>query len=77
MNTALNTIVVHIEENVDEETFRDLERGMRSERTVVSFGRSPGHDHLMVVVYDAEVAPASQLLHNFHDRGLHAQLIGM
>ncbi|HKB60941.1 MAG TPA: hypothetical protein VKC56_12965 [Gallionellaceae bacterium] len=77
MNTALNTIVVHIEENVDEETFRDLERGMRSERSVVSFSRSPGHNHLMVVTYDAAAAEASSLLHNFDDRGLHAQLIGM
>jgi hypothetical protein len=29
------------------------------------------------VVYDSAVARATSILHNFRERGLHAQLIGM
>ncbi|WP_324779304.1 hypothetical protein [Thiobacillus sedimenti] len=77
MDTTLNEIVVHVDEPVDETLFAELERGIRQDRGVVSVGRHPGREHLMVVVYDADVARASTLLHTFQERGLHAQLIGM
>ena len=77
MDTTLNEVVVHINESMDEATYRDLEQGIRLDRGVVSVGRQPNQDHLMVVVYDSEVARASSILHNFQERGLHAQLIGL
>ena len=77
MNTTFNEVVVHITERLDDATFEDLERGIRQDRGVVSVGRQPAHAHLMVVVYDSAVARASSILHNFHERGLHAQLVGM
>lgn len=77
MNTTLNEVVVHINENVDESMFDDLEQGIRGDQGVVSVGHQANQNHLMVVVYDSEVARASNILHHFQERGLHAQLIGM
>lgn len=77
MNTTLNEVVVHINEAVDEVTFNDLEQGIRRDQGVISVGRRHNQDHLMVVVYDSAVARAASILHNFRERGLHAQLIGM
>lgn len=77
MDTTLNDIVVHISENVDEAMLDDLEKCIRRDQGVVSVGRQPNHNHLMMVVYDSEVARASSILHNFQERGLHAQVIGM
>jgi hypothetical protein len=77
MHTTLNEVVVHINENVDEATYHDLEQGIRLDKGVVSVGRRPHQDHLICVVYDSEVARAASILHNFRDRGLHAQLVGM
>jgi hypothetical protein len=77
MNTTLNEVVVHINESVDDATLAELEQGIRLDQGVVSVGRRPNQNHLMVVVYDSAEARASSILHTFRDRGLHAQLIGM
>jgi hypothetical protein len=77
MDTTLNEVVVHINESLDDAAFSELEKGIRLDQGVVSVGRQANQDHLMVVVYDSEVARASSILHNFRERGLHAQLIGM
>lgn len=77
MNSTLNEVVVHINESLDEAMFHDLEQGIRRDQGVVSVGHQANQNHMMVVVYDSEVARASSILHNFQERGLHAQLVGM
>jgi hypothetical protein len=77
MNTTLNEIVVHINEEIDDSTLDGLQEDIRRDLGVVSVGRRPNQHHLMLVVYDSEVAHATNILHNFQERGLHAQLIGM
>jgi len=77
MNTTLNDVVVNLNESVDETTLDELEQGIRKDQGVVSVGHQANRNHLIMVVYDSEVARASNLLHNFRERGLHAQLIGM
>ena len=77
MNTTLNEVVVHLNESVDEATLDALEQGIRKDQGVVSVGHQANRNHLIMVVYDSEVARASNILHNFEERGLHAQLIGM
>ncbi len=77
MSTTLNEVVVHLDESLEPDALDELEQGIRSDHGVISVGRNPGRNHLMVVVYDSAVARASSLLHSFHERGLHAQLIGM
>ncbi|MGA7180359.1 MAG: hypothetical protein WBX11_12330 [Thiobacillaceae bacterium] len=77
MNNTLNEVVVHINENIDQTDLDDLEQVIRRDQGVISVGHQLNQKHLMVVVYDSAVTRASNLLHTFHDRGLHAQLIGM
>lgn len=76
MNTTLNDIVVHLNENVDDATLHMLEQDIRLDRGVISVGHRPNQNHLMMVVYDSAVARAASILHTFRERGLHAQLIG-
>jgi hypothetical protein len=73
----LNEVVVHINESVDEATLDELEQGIRKDQGVISVGHQANRNHLIMVVYDSEVARASNILHNFQERGLHAQLVGM
>lgn len=77
MDTTLSEVVVHIDESLDDAMFSELEQGIRQDLGIVSVGRQANQDHLMMVVYDSEVARASSILHNFRERGLHAQLIGL
>jgi len=77
MSTLLNEVVIHLNESVDEATLARIEDDIRLDRGVVSVGHRPNKNHLMMMVYDTELAPASSVLHNFKERGLHAQLIGL
>lgn len=77
MDTRLNEVVVHLDESVDEATLDALEQGIRKDQGVISVGHQANRNHLIMVVYNSEVARASSILHNFRERGLHAQLIGM
>jgi hypothetical protein len=77
MDTTLNDVIVHLNESVDEATLDELEQGIRKDQGVISVGHQANRNHLIMVVYDSEVARASNIMHNFRERGLHAQLIGM
>ena len=77
MSTTLNEVVVHLDENVDQATLEELEACIRQEHGVVSVRHRPNQNHLVMVAYDSTVARASNVLHNFQERGLHAQLVGM
>ncbi len=77
MMETLNEVVVHVNESVDEATLDAIEQGIRRDQGVVSVGHRPDRPHLLVVVYDSAVARASDILHNFQERGLHAQVVGM
>jgi len=77
MSTLLNEVVIHLNESVDEATLARIEDDIRLDRGVVSVGHRPNQNHLMMMVYDTELAHASSVLHNFKERGLHAQLIGL
>ena len=77
MNPRLNEVVVHVSEALDEDTLHRIEDGIRRDPGVVSVGHNPGKSHMIVVVYDSDAIHASSLLHNFQERGLHAQLVGM
>jgi len=77
MGTTLIDVVVHVNEGLSEAEILRIEQDMRTDDGVISVGHRPGQSHLMMVVYDSDVAPAASLLHSFQDRGLHAQLVGL
>lgn len=77
MNANLNEVVVHIDEFLDEDALHRLEDGVRQDAGVISVGHNPGRAHMIMVVYDSESTRASNLLHSFQERGLHAQVVGL
>jgi hypothetical protein len=77
MNTCLTDVVVLTKESLDERTFMELEGRIRKDAGVVSVGHNPHQRHLMMVVYDSTTVHASNFLHIFQERGLHARVIGM
>jgi hypothetical protein len=77
MNATLNEVMVHIDEDLDEETLHSIEEGVRLDAGVVSVGHNPNKGHMIMVVYDSASTRASSILHSFQERGLHAQVVGM
>jgi len=77
MSSNLNEVVLHLEETLDDEALRRLEEAVRHGPGVVSVGHSPEKSHMIVVVYDSDSTRASNLLHSFQERGLHAQVVGL
>jgi hypothetical protein len=77
MSTKFNEVLIHLNESLDGTTLHQLEQDMRQDKGVISVGHRPNQHHLMVVVYDSEVARGASLLQRFQERGLHAQLVGM
>jgi len=77
MNARLNEVIVHIDEVLDEDALHRLEDGVRQDAGVVSVGHNPEKPHMLMVVYDSDSTHASSLLHNFKERGLHAQVVGL
>ena len=77
MSTQLNEVLLHVDETLNDDTLDQIENGMRHEAGVISVGHNPGKSHMIMVVYDSESTRASNLLHSFQERGLHAQIVGM
>ena len=75
MNT--NEVVLHIAESLDEDALHSLEEGIRHDAGVISVGHNPQRSHMIMVVYDSDSTRASSLLHTLHERGLHAQVVGL
>jgi hypothetical protein len=76
MGNALADVVMHVNEKLNEETMRRIEQGMRQDAGVISVGHRPDRTHLVMVVYDSDVARATSILHPLQAQGLHAQVIG-
>ncbi len=77
MGNTLTDVLVHVNENLNEEAMCSIEQDMRTDDGVISVGHRPGQSHLMMVVYDSGVTHAASLLHPFQAQGLHAQVIGL
>lgn len=77
MQDEIVNVMVHVNEDMDEFTLNALEDAMRGDRGVVSVGHNPKNPHLLLVAYDSAVARSSTFMHQFQDRGMHAQLVGM
>ncbi|MCU0809851.1 MAG: hypothetical protein MUE59_02225 [Thiobacillaceae bacterium] len=77
MSSKLNEVVLHLDETLDDDALGRIEESMRHEAGVISVGHNPGKAHMIMVVYDSESTRASNLLHSFQERGLHAQIVGL
>lgn len=77
MSANLNEVMLHLQESLDDDALRALEDNVRLDAGVVSVGHNPDNAHMIMVVYDSETTHAASLLHNFTERGLHAQVVGL
>ncbi len=77
MHDEIANVMVHVNEKLDERALHALEDGIRKNSGVVSVGHHPKHPQLVLVAYDSAVARSSSFMHQFRDRGLHAQLVGL
>lgn len=77
MHDEIANVMVHVDENLDERTLNSLEDDLRDGWGVVSVGHNPQRPHLLLVAYDSAIAQSSSFMHQFQERGLHAQLVGL
>lgn len=77
MSKHIADVMVHVDENLDDESLHALEDEIRGDRGVVSVGHNPGKLHLLMVTYDTEVAHPVHFVHHLRERGMHAELVGL
>ena len=70
-------IVIHIDEELDDEHIHALERDVCMRDGVVSACVHEDRRHLMVVDYDPRGVRSTDILSQVRAAGLHAELIGM
>lgn len=70
-------IVIHIDEDLDDNAIHALERELAEESGVFSACVNDRARHLMLVDFDPQDVHAADLLHRVQGRGLHAELIGL
>jgi hypothetical protein len=69
-------IVIHIDENLDDDGIHALERELGGERGVFSACVHERTRHLMLVDYDTSLVQPSHLVHAVRSKGLHAEMVG-
>jgi hypothetical protein len=70
-------IVIHIDEELDDDRIHDLERQIGEEHGVYSACMHEKTRHLMVVDFDAAEVRPSMIVQSVRGRGLHAEMIGL
>ena len=70
-------IVIHIDEELDNDRIHNLERQIGDEHGVYSACMHEKTRHLMVVDFEAKEIRPSGIVQAVRGHGLHAQMIGM
>ena len=70
-------IVIHIDEDLDDDRIHDLERHIGEERGIYSACMHEKTRHLMVVDFDATEVRPSGIVQSVRGLGLHAEMIGL
>lgn len=76
MDINLATIMLHIQEPLDEPLRRSLEDTIREDACVVSVGMPERPPHVMVVAYNPACTSSENILRRTASIGLHATLVG-
>jgi hypothetical protein len=77
MSKHIADVMVHVDENLNEELLHAVEDEIRSDSGVVSVGHNPGKRHLLMVAYDSEAVHPATFVQQLRERGLHAELVGL
>lgn len=70
-------ILIHIDENLDDDRIHALEREMSGERGIYSACVHEKARHLMLVDFDSSVVQPSHIVHSVRNKGLHAEMVGL
>lgn len=70
-------IVIHIDENLDDDSVHQLEQSVGLESGVLSACMHERARHLMLVDFDPERVSPSYIVHAVRSRGFHAEMIGL
>jgi len=70
-------IVIHIDEELDNERIHDLEKKIGDEHGIYSACMHEKTHHLMVVDFDTIEVQPSGIVQAVRSQGLHAQMIGL
>ena len=77
MNKYCSDVIIHIDEDLQDEDIYDLERDIGSLTGVYSACVNDRARHLMLVDYDPEGVRATELLSTVRSRGVGAELVGL
>ena len=73
---SVSDILIHIDEDLNEQQRKSLEDSMRDINGVVAPRFNSGKEHLLLVAFNPEVTTTSALLANVKSLGYNAQLVG-
>ena len=76
MSDFCTDVVIHIDEELDDDSIHDIERDLGEMDGVYCACVNERTRHLMLVDYDPLDVKAGSLLRRVENRGLHAELIG-
>lgn len=77
MRTKTTDILIHIDEELDDDSIHHLERDLADVSGVYSACVNDRARHLLLVDYDPEDLRAQDLLSRIENHGVHAELIGL
>lgn len=77
MSNFCTDVVIHIDENLNDDEIHDLERDLVEMDGVMSACVNEKARHLMLVDYDPHEQVATQLLAQVKMHGMHAELVGL
>ncbi len=77
MYNHCSDVLIHIDEDLDDNDIHDLERELSTMDGVYSACVNERARHLMLVDFDPEDIKAAQLLRTVSLQGLHAELVGL
>jgi hypothetical protein len=77
MDTNLTDVILHIDEDLDNEQRETIEESLRALDGVVSVHNSDKTPHLTIVEYDPAVMDSQKILKRVTNQGAHAELAGL
>lgn len=77
MDIHMADIMLHIDEDLDNQEQSILAKQVRDLTGVIGLGYHDTKPHLMIIEYDQDVTTPKMLLHQVNNCGLHAELVGM
>ena len=77
MDTNLADVILHIDEDLDNEQRETIEDSLRALDGVVSVHNSDKTPHLTIVQYDPAVMDSQKILKRVTNQGAHAEIAGL